>query len=270
MLHIFGRAFLDEYLGLHVITRATSQMEGHQTPWWYYAKVLAAYTPPWLLLFPFALWSQARRREMRVWLVFAAVVLVFFSVMATRSPKYIFPAYPALALLTADWLAAHLEHRSRRFLWASAVAALTAYGVASAATKSLRQSLTTTHSAAGTVLHADREPETLLLAALRSPQAAGASGPILLWQEDTVAQLPSLLFAVRQPVQQVYVVHYPDTLSQARRYANPQPLGDFVSHAPALILLEKPLVAGIPANMEFHPVAVGKNLEAGTIQLSEK
>ena len=270
MLHIFGRAFLDEYLGLHVITRATSQMEGHQTPWWYYAKVLAAYTSPWLLLFPFALWSQARRREMRVWLVFAAVVLVFFSVMATRSPKYIFPAYPALALLTADWLAAHLEHRSRRFLWASAVAALAAYGVASAATKSLRQSLTTTHSAAGTVLHADREPETLLLAALRSPQAAGASGPILLWQEDTVAQLPSLLFAVRQPVQQVYVVHYPDTLSQARRYANPQPLGDFVSHAPALILLEKPLVAGIPANMEFHPVAVGKNLEAGTIQLSEK
>ena len=270
MLHDFGRAFLDEYLGLHVITRATSQMEGHQTPWWYYAKVLAAYTSPWLLLFPFALWWQARRREMRVWLVFALVVLVFFSVMATRSPKYIFPAYPALALLTADWLAAHFEHRSRRFLWAAAIAALAAYGVASTATKSLRQSLTTTHSAAGTVLHADREPETLLLAALRSPQAAGISGPILLWQEDTVAQLPSLLFAVRRPLQQVYVVHYPDTLSQARRYANPQPLKDFVGHGRALILLEKPLVAEIPANMELHPVAVGKTLEAGTIQLSEK
>ncbi len=63
MLHAFGRAFLDEYLGLHVITRATSQMEGHQTPWWYYAKVLTAYTSPWLLLFPFALWWQARRRR---------------------------------------------------------------------------------------------------------------------------------------------------------------------------------------------------------------
>jgi 4-amino-4-deoxy-L-arabinose transferase-like glycosyltransferase len=275
MLHAFGRAFLDEYLGLHVITRATSQMEGHQTPWWYYAKVLAAYTSPWLLLFPLALWWQARRhpqiqKSLRAWLVFAVVVLVFFSAMATRSPKYIFPAYPALALLTADWLAAHLEHRSRRFLWASAVAALAAYGVASAATKSLRQSLTTTHSTAGTVLHADREPEILLLAALRSPPAAGVSGPILLWPECTVAQLPSLLFAVRRPLQQVYLVHYPDTLSQARRYANPQPLGDFVSHAPALILLEKPLVAEIPANMEFHPVAVGKTLEAGTIQLSEK
>ena len=274
MLHTFGRAFLDEYLGLHVITRATSQMEGHETPWWYYAKVLAAYTSPWLLLFPFALWWQARRPKMdgglRVWLVFAAVVLIFFSVMATRSPKYIFPAYPALALLTGDWLAAHFEDRSRRFLWTAAFAALAAYGVASLATKPLRQSLAITHSAAGSVLHADREPETLLLAVLHSPAAAGVSGPILLWQEDTVAQLPSLLFAVRRPLQQVYLVHYPDTLSQARRYADPEPLGDFVSPAPALILLERPLVAEIPANMEFHPVAVGRTLEAGTIQLSQK
>ena len=105
---------------------------------------------------------------------------------------------------------------------------------------------------------------------MRSPQAAGVSGPILLWKEDTVTQLPSLLFAVRRPLQQVYEVHYPDTLSQARRYANPQPLKDFVGYGPALILLEKPLVAEIPTNMEFHPVAVGKTLEAGTIQLSEK
>jgi len=270
MLHVFGRAFLEEYLGLHVITRATSQMEGHETPWWYYAKVLTAYTSPWLLLFPFALWWQARRRELRVWLIFAVVVLVFFSVIATRSPKYIFPAYPALALLTGDWLAAHLEERSRRFLWAATIAALAAYAAASLATKSLRRSLTTARSAAGTVLHSDREPETLLLAALRSPAGAGISGPILLWQEDTVAQLPSLLFAVRRPLQQVYLVHYPDTLSQARRYADPERLRDFVGHGPALILLEKPLVAEIPPDMEFHPIAVGKSLEAGTIQLSKK
>jgi 4-amino-4-deoxy-L-arabinose transferase-like glycosyltransferase len=225
---------------------------------------------PWLLLFPFVLWWQARRRELRVWLVFAAMVFIFFSVIATRSPKYIFTAYPALALLTADWLAARLERRSRRFLWTMAVAALAAYGVASLASRSLRQSLTTTRSAAGVVLHADREPETLLLAALRSPAAADVSGPILLWQEDTVTQLPSLLVAVHRPLQQVYLVHYPDTLNEARRYANPQPVRDFVGRGPALIMLEKPLVAEIPGDMEFRPIAIGKNLEAGTIQLSEK
>jgi 4-amino-4-deoxy-L-arabinose transferase-like glycosyltransferase len=267
ILHTFGRDFLREYLGLHVITRATSQMEGHTTPWWFYAKVLAAYTSPWLLFLPFALWWQARRRELREWVAFAAVVLIFFSVVATRSPKYIFPAYPALALLTGDWLAAQLENRSRQFVWAAGLIALAALGVAPATTKSLRQSLTTTRSATGTVLHADREAETLLDTALAHPGVASLPGPILLWQEEVVAQLPSLLFAVRRPLQQVYLVSSPDTLDQARRYADPEPLRNFVGLSPNLILLEKPLTAEIPADMEFHPITVGKTLEAGTIQL---
>jgi 4-amino-4-deoxy-L-arabinose transferase-like glycosyltransferase len=274
MLHAFGADFVREYLGLHVITRATTQMEGHTTPWWYYGKVLLAYTSPWLLLLPFALSWQARRPntkvDLREFLVFAIVVLVFFSAIATRSPKYIFPAYPALALLTADWLAAELAQRSRRFQWIAAIAALAAIGMASATTRSLRQSLTTTRSAAGTVLHADREAQTLLLAALCSPQGGSTSGPILLWQEDTVAQLPTLLFAVRRPLQQIYLDHYPDTLSQARRYANPEPLRNFVGTTASLILLEKPLAGQIPGDMQFTPLAVGSTLEAGTIQLSEK
>jgi len=270
MLHTFGADVVREYLGLHVITRATTQMEGHTTPWWYYGKVLLAYTSPWLLLFPFALGRQTRRRELREYLVFAIVVLVFFSAVATRSPKYIFPAYPALALLTGDWLTAHLAERSRRFLLAATIAALAAVAASSALTRSLRQSLTTTRSAAGTVLHADREAQTLLLAALRSPQASDLSGPILLWQEDTITQLPALLLAVRRPLQQVYLAHYPDTLSQARRYANPEPLQNFVVASPRLILLEKPLAAQIPGDMQFTLLAVGNTLEAGTIQLSER
>ncbi len=274
MLHTFGRDFFREYLGLHVITRATSQMEGHSTPWWFYAKVLAAYTSPWLILFPFALWWQARRpkmrKDLREWIVFAAVVLIFFSIIATRSPKYIFPAYPALALLTGDWLAARLENRSRRFVWAAGLVALAALGIASAATKSLRQSLTTTRSVSGTALHADREGETLLETALANPGIANLPGPVLLWQEDVVAQLPSLLFTARRPLQQVYLVRMPDTLDQAHRYADPEPLRNFVGPSPKLILLEKQLTAEIPPDMEFHPIAVGKTLEAGTIQLSGK
>ncbi len=270
VLHRFGHVFADEYLGLHVITRATTQMEGHTTPWWYYGKVLLAYASPWVFLFPFALWWQARRKELREWLVFAVVVLVFFSAMATRSPKYIFPAYPALALLTGDWLAASLQQRSRKFQWTAAVAALAALAASSTLTRSLRQSLTMTRSAAGSVLHADSEAETLLRSALRSPQASGISGPVLLWQEDTVAQLPSLLFALYRPLQQVYLVRYPDTLSQARRYADPEPLRNFVGASPSLILLEKPLAAEIPSDMHFAPIAAGQTLEAGTIQLSER
>lgn len=271
MLHAFGAEFLREYLGLHVITRATTQMEGHQTPWWFYGRVLLIYTSPWLLLYPFALWWQSRRGELREYLAFAAVVLVFFSAMATRSPKYILPAYPALALLSGDWLAAHLEQRSRRFLSVTAIVTIAAFVVTLVLKRSpLGQSLTSTRSATGTVLHADREPETLLLAALRSPEAHTTQGPILLWQEGVIAQLPTLLFAVRRPLQQVYLVRYPDTLSEARRYADPEPLRNFVGTSPSLILLEKPFAAEIPGDLQFTPLAVGKTLEAGTIQLSDK
>ena len=267
MLQTFGREFLREYVALHVIARATSQIEDHTTPWWYYLKVLTAYTSPWLILFPFALWWQARRRELREWVVFAAVVLIFFSVVATRSPKYIFPAYPALALITGDWLAASLENRSRSFVWLGALAAFATYGAASVATKPLRQSLTTTRNASGTILHADREGEALLKTALAAPDVTRLSGPVLLWQKDTVAQLPTLLFAVRRPLQQVYLVHSPDTLDQARRYADPEPLRNFVGPSPILILLEKQLLTEIPNDMKFHAIAVGKTFEAGTIQL---
>src|SRR5208282_1801866 len=115
-----------------------------------------------------------------------------------------------------------------------------------------------------------REAQNVMLAALQSPQAAGISGPILLWQEDVVAQLPSLLFTVRRPLQQVYLVRIPDTLDQAHRYADPEPLRNSVGPSPKLILLEKQLTGEIPPDMEFHPVAVGKTLEAGTIQLAAK
>ena len=269
MLHTFGREFLREYLGLHVVARATTPIEGHVTPWWFYGRVLVVYTSPWLLLFPFALWWQARRRELREWVAFAIVVLIFFTAVATRSPKYIFPAYPALALITGDWLAALLENRSRRFAWA-ALAALAALGAATVVTKSMRQSLTTARSASGTVLRADREGSTLLKAALAAAGEENVSGPVLLWQEDVAAQLPSLLFTVRRPLQQVYLVKYPDTLYEARRYADPEPLRNFVGRSPRVILLEKSLAADIPADMEFHAIAVGNTLEAGTIQLAAK
>ena len=35
MAHLFGQRFLAEYFGLQVLTRATSQIEGHATHWWY-------------------------------------------------------------------------------------------------------------------------------------------------------------------------------------------------------------------------------------------
>jgi 4-amino-4-deoxy-L-arabinose transferase-like glycosyltransferase len=48
MFYRFGDQFLADYLGLHVLTRATHQIEGHVTHWWYYFGVLLASASPFL------------------------------------------------------------------------------------------------------------------------------------------------------------------------------------------------------------------------------
>ncbi|WP_446745422.1 glycosyltransferase family 39 protein [Silvibacterium acidisoli] len=267
MLHLYGRGFVDEYLGMHVLTRATSQMEGHTSHWWYYGLVLLVYALPWLLLYPGALWRGLSRVELRPWAVFAAVTLIFFSVVQTRSPKYIFPAYPALALLTGDWLASWLAGKTKKQNLAALVALVAAFA-AGAALRRIPQRHLNEGLNGGLQGRAaqfqEQEAVTLLRKTLATP-AAEAEGPILLWQQDAVTQLPALLFVARRPLQQVYLGSLPDTLQEAQRYANPQPLERFVSNQPRLILLDPALEAVLPHGMEFTRIERGTTLEIGTI-----
>lgn len=263
MLARFGMPFLREYLGLHVIERATTHLEGHVTPWWYYAKVLLALASPWVLAYPFAVWHAFRRRELRVYLVFALVVLCFFSAVATRSAKYISPAYPALAFLTADWLVQLLERRSKQARIAAVCGVLALYGGMISTTKRLRLSLDTVISR-GAVLHSEKEAIPLLRVALKQP----VGGPVLLWSEPAVMQEPALLFYAQRPLQQVYLDRYPDTMQEARRYADPLPLGHFIGDSPRLILFDRRLAASIPATMAFHEIAANREFEIGTIALA--
>ncbi|MGH9617732.1 MAG: ArnT family glycosyltransferase, partial [Acidobacteriaceae bacterium] len=91
--HVFGARFLREYFGFQVWTRAISPIQAHGEHWWFYGKVLLARASPWVFLFPIALVYAARRRDLREYFVFAVVVLSFFTLVATRTPKYIVPAY---------------------------------------------------------------------------------------------------------------------------------------------------------------------------------
>ena len=99
--------FLKEYLG-----RSTEPMENHRGPWLYYLGVLAIFFAPWSSLLPAALkaaWTRAKvadpgSRAVRFLLIWVAVVVVVFSLLATKLPHYIAPAYPALAILIASYL----------------------------------------------------------------------------------------------------------------------------------------------------------------------
>ncbi len=109
MYRLFGERFLAEYVGLHVVARATGQIEGHTSHWWYYFWVLLASAAPFVVIYPLAIYDLWRRAELRAWVIFAVVVVGFFTVVQTRLPHYIAPAYPALAVIAAVFLGERLR-----------------------------------------------------------------------------------------------------------------------------------------------------------------
>jgi 4-amino-4-deoxy-L-arabinose transferase-like glycosyltransferase len=145
LLHRFGHLFIAEYLNLHVIGRVTHQYDGHITHWWYYLRVLLFSAPPWVLLYPIAVYTVLRRRpeakpkdshiwpieattpgasssppllaakvgwqdaSLRPFAVFALIQIIAFSCVQTRLPHYVAPAYAPLSALVAIWIATRLH-----------------------------------------------------------------------------------------------------------------------------------------------------------------
>jgi 4-amino-4-deoxy-L-arabinose transferase-like glycosyltransferase len=106
----FPRFFLWE----HHVTRYLSGVSFHAEPWWYFGPVLLGLLLPWSGLLP---WALARRTAIdpgdRLFLmIWAGVILVFFSVSRGKLAPYILPALLPLALLVGEALAG-LQSRDR-------------------------------------------------------------------------------------------------------------------------------------------------------------
>jgi 4-amino-4-deoxy-L-arabinose transferase-like glycosyltransferase len=263
MWHLFGRDFLGEYLGLHVLTRATQQIEGHNTSWWFYLKVLLVAAPPFVLLYPAAIWQALRRGSgLHAFAVFALVELGFFSVVQTRLPQYIVPLYPALAVVTAACLADRVRPLlagPRGALWSRLAAAAVVSVVCVWATAPGRRSL---HSANATGVPAsDSKDSTALLR--NRPQ--GIDGPLLVWHAGRVMSMPSIVFYARRPVEQVQLVPLASEPPRDRYTFDPQPAAEAVTAEPRLILLDRDLVERIPAGFLFTPIEFQGGMVLGTI-----
>lgn len=91
--------------------RFVSGSRGHERPLHYYLVNIWWDLAPWSFLLPFALVHVHRARlwrdrnvQLLLWWFFA--FLLFLSVAATKRQLYLLPAYPAIALLMAPWIAA--------------------------------------------------------------------------------------------------------------------------------------------------------------------
>jgi 4-amino-4-deoxy-L-arabinose transferase-like glycosyltransferase len=269
MFHRFGSAFLAEYLGLHVLTRATHQIEDHITHWWYYLWVLLISAAPFVLFYPFAIFEGLRRKELRAWAVFAIVVLSFFTLIQTRLPHYIAPAYPALALLTAVFLADQVRdlqqarQKSPASFWLRAVLIAAIVCTASAFLTSTPRRKLHQAKVGPDVVYAEKESIQLLRDVFSHTQPI--SGPLLTWWEGDERSIATSVFYARRPVLQVQLQPTPVGVPTDKYLFQPQALADALDSGPRIILLDKYLIPQIPSQFSYHSILSGRSMEVGTI-----
>lgn len=123
MIHLHGRLFISGFLEANNVTRYLQAEHQETSPVWFFLPVLLGGFFPWSLALPGALISAGRQgkgdwRERTdnpalffgLWL---ALVFVFFSASQSKLVTYIFPLYPAAAVLVGAWLAKRPETSAR-------------------------------------------------------------------------------------------------------------------------------------------------------------
>jgi 4-amino-4-deoxy-L-arabinose transferase-like glycosyltransferase len=269
MVHRFGTSFLPDYLGFHVLARATHQIEEHHTHWWYFLWVLLISAGPFALLYPFALVDSFRRKELRAWAIFVVVVLFFFTAVQTRLPHYIAPAYPAFALLTSVFLANRLrefQQKSRHSpvsFWTTFTVVATSICIASAFLTSAPRRKLHEAKVSNAVVYAEKESIQLLRDVFSRPQPV--QGPLLVWWEGNARSIATSIFYAGRPVQQVQLQPLPAGAPTDKYLFQPKTLEDAVAPKPRIILLDKNLVQQIPSEFSYKQIVSGRSMEVGVI-----
>lgn len=127
MYLVHGADFVNTFLGIHNVLRATVSEHAQWDVWYFYLGIYVLGMFPWSFALPLALFRAWRVRpvvETRTLflLVWAIVVPVFFQMMATKYPTYSFPAFLPTAILTARLLA-----QNTRVLKAGAIVGMGLY-----------------------------------------------------------------------------------------------------------------------------------------------
>ncbi|MEI9978922.1 MAG: glycosyltransferase family 39 protein [Edaphobacter sp.] len=269
MAYRFGDSFLSGYLGFHVVARATHQIEDHVTHWWYYFWVLLISAAPFVLLYPFAMIDALRKKQLRAWAVFALVVVGFFTIIQTRLPHYIAPAYPAFAIITSVFLADRLRALQQRHpqtsasFWTKAAIFIVATCLLSAwLTNGPRRRL---HQAkvGPDIVSSEKESIQLLREVFRQPQPV--QGPLLVWWEGNARSIATSVFYSQRPVQQIQLQPLPTHTTTDKYLFQPIPIEEAVSAGPRLILLDRYLIQQIPAEFSYRQILSGRSMEVGII-----
>jgi 4-amino-4-deoxy-L-arabinose transferase-like glycosyltransferase len=256
----YGRVFLDEYIGYHVLARATRTIEGHPSGYLYYIGRLVDGFFPWALLLPFAFIAGAKRAvkgeaSSRILVLMGTLVFGLYTIVPTRRPWYIVPVYPAFAILIAAFILRFYESRSQRLTYQRTIL----FGsfitiVIAAAYCALSLSLN----------RKQEEPLTSLARVAKSASPSDRESLVLLDESEPLyAQVP--LFYSDRPVKQGYISVRPES-EDAKRYIVYEPLADLTRASTRRIILPKKELVRLTSEYEVEILAEIDPLVYATIR----
>jgi 4-amino-4-deoxy-L-arabinose transferase-like glycosyltransferase len=119
------------FLGFELFQRTVGTARGREQPFWFYFAILGLGLFPWSLFVPYAFIARMRGWSLRkiarldmALLAWILVPLIILTIIRSKLPTYVLPLYPALALLTADWIC---NQASTRLIgWLASISAIIA------------------------------------------------------------------------------------------------------------------------------------------------
>jgi uncharacterized protein (TIGR03663 family) len=256
----YGHPFIDEYVGYHVIARATTTLEGHASGYFYYVATLIDGFFPVVVLAPFAIISEIRNRKRagsgsRILLALAVFVFLFYTLIPTRRPWYIAPLYPALAILIAGFvMRLRGAYKLRPVYRRTITIAMTALLVIGGSYTLLSVNL-------------NRKPEEPVVKLARLAQSPDPNDrePLILFTNTRVypAQVP--LFYSNRPVIQAYDLIAPAS-EDSKRYVNFVRLADIVQASEQHIIFPQNEAALLAEKYEIRQIAEADGLVYGMIK----
>ncbi len=126
--------FLDYFFVVQHFKRFAAGGFNNAQPFWFFPALLALFTLPWWPWLRASLhktyWHDSARGAVRLLMaVWAAVVVLFFSLPESKLVGYVFPALPALAFLAADGFTTMAQSARSRFWWRAGLVLLALIGV---------------------------------------------------------------------------------------------------------------------------------------------
>ena len=114
MYQLHGQVFLDTFLGIHNVLRATVSEHPRFNVWYYYTAIFFLGFFPWCFSLPMAIRKYWKMRQWPVLdqttlflLLWALLVNGFYQCMATKYTTYTLPAFMPIAIMAAHLLYTH-------------------------------------------------------------------------------------------------------------------------------------------------------------------